>query len=160
MKKLVSILIISFLAFSVFSQTRPPSKVKKSFKTQQPQATDAKWISKGDRIKEWRVMYKLDGVLHTSWYDHKGNWEITKSKIDQSELPEAVVKSIEVDYYNYNIVITAKFESPENNGYEVWMDNGREGFDVQYSKEGKVLLRTLTSQGYKPIDDDGNFIED
>ena len=159
MKYLLSILMVSFLTIGAYSQTRPPSKVRKAFEAQYPQATNAKWTGEGERIKEWRVLYKSDGVLHSSFYDHKGVWQLTKTKIEEQELPEAVKKSIKEDYYNYNMVITARFESPENSGYEVWLDNGREGFDVQYSKEGKVLLRTLTSQGYKPIDDDGNFIE-
>jgi hypothetical protein len=159
MKRLLLILFVSSVCFSAFPQMGIPAKVKKTFKAQYPSATETKWISKGDRIKEWRAMYKLDGVLHTSWYDHKGNWEVTKSKIDQSELPQAVLKSIEDDYYGYEIMITARFENPEQKGYEVWLDNGREGFDVQFSPEGKILLRTLTSNGYKPIDEDGNFIE-
>lgn len=159
MKKVLSILILSVITISLFSQTRLPGKVKKAFKAQYAEATDANWTSKGDRIKEWRVMYHLDGVLHSTWYDHKGVWLITKVKIDKEELPEAVLKGIETDYYNYELVITARFEDPENKGYEVWLDNGREGFDVQYSKDGKVLLRTITSAGYQPIDDNGHFIE-
>jgi len=159
MKYLLTILILTTISFVTYSQNYIPGKVKKAFKTQYPKASDAKWISKGDRVKDWRVMYKLDDVLHTTWYDHKGNWEVTKSKINKSEVPEAVLKSIKADYFTYNIVITARFEKPGQKGYEVWLDNGREGFDVQYSSDGKVLLRTLTSDGYQPIDDDGNFIE-
>ena len=159
MKYFLSILLFSIVSVNAFSQFSIPGKVKKAFKTQYPEATDVNWINKGDRVKEWRAMYKLDGVLHTSWYDHKGNWEVTKVKIDPSEIPEAVLKSIEEDYYEYDIVITARFENPEQKGFEVWLDNSREGFDVRYSPEGKVLLRTLTSNGYQPIDDNGHFIE-
>lgn len=159
MKKLLMILLVFSISYSAFTQTRLPGKVRKAFEAQYPTATDAKWTGIGERVKEWRVLYKLDDVLHSSFYTSKGVWELTKVKIDESELPEAVLKGIKADYFTYDIVITARFEDPENKGYEVWLDNGREGFDVQYSPEGKVLLRTLTSNGYQPIDDDGNFIE-
>lgn len=165
MKKLLTLLLLFPLSFSLFSQTRPTNKVKKAFEAQYPQATDAKWsassLSDGgtERVLEWRVLYQLDGVLHSTFYTNKGEWQITKYKIDSSELPDAILKAIRDDYYAYELVIAAKFESPESKGYEVWLDNGRDGFDVQYSAEGKMLLRTLTSVGYKPIDDYGNFID-
>lgn len=159
MKKLLTILFVFSIIATSYSQTRLPGKVRKAFEAQYPTATDAKWTGLGERLKEWRVLYHLDGVLHSTFYTNKGVWLLSKAKIDESELPEAVLKSIKADYFTYDIVITAKFEDPENKGYEVWLDNGREGFDVQYSKEGKVLLRTLTSVGYQPIDNDGNFIE-
>ena len=158
MKRFLLTALLFAVTLTLVSQTRPPAKVKKAFAENYAEATDARWSSKGERLKEWRVLYKLDGILHSSWYDHKGNWLVTKSKIDKNDLPEPVLKGIDSDYYNYDIVITARFEDPENKGYEVWLDNGREGFNVQYSAEGKVLLRTITSAGYKPIDDDGNII--
>lgn len=159
MRHIITLLVLILFSFSLFSQARPPAKVKKSFKDKYETATDARWSSKGDRQKEWRVLYQLDNVLHSSWYDHKGKWLVTKAKIDKEDLPEAVLKSIDVDYYSYELVIAARFEDLENQGYEVWLDNGREGFNVQYNEEGKILLRTITSTGYKPIDDYGNIIE-
>ena len=158
MKKIFTLFVLLILSTAVSSQHRLPGKVKKAFEAKYPEATEARWTGEGERIKEWRVLYKYDDVLHSSFFDHKGNWLLTKVKIDRSELPKAVLDGIKKDYYSYDIVITARFEDPENKGYEVWLDNGREGFDVQYSKEGEVLLRTLTSTGYQPIDDDGNFI--
>ena len=57
------------------------------------------------------------------------------------------------------IVISAKFSNPETQGYEVFLDNGQEGFNVQFSEGGDVLSRTIRSKGYKPIDSKGEEIE-
>jgi hypothetical protein len=161
MKK--SLLLIGLLLFTIqiFSQA-VPSKIKKAFKNQFPEATDANWRYDGDyKLREWKVLYKSEDVLHSSWYDYKGNWIQTKTKIDKSKLPEAVLKSIEEDYASYKIVIVARFENPDIDGYEVFLNNENiGGFDVQYTKAGKLYHRTMRSKGYKPLDDDGNVIEE
>ncbi len=113
-----------------------------------------------NRVTLWKAFFKEDGVLRSAWYDPKANWIQTKTKINEDELPEAVLKSIEENYYRYKIVITARFVNPETEGYEVFLDNEQDGFNVQFSKEGDVLNRTIRSKGYKPIDDEGKEIED
>ncbi len=161
MKK--TLLLISLIIFTIqiFPQA-VPSKVKKAFKVQYSETSDETWNYDGDyKLRVWKVLYKSEGVLHSSWYDYKGNWIQTKTKIDDSELPEAVMKSIQEDYARYKIVIAARFENPELNGYEVFLDSkSMGGFDVQYTKEGKMVNRTMKSSGYAPIDDDGKEIEE
>ncbi len=161
MKKIALLFIAVLFTSNIFSQA-VPSKVKKAFKTQYPEAIDANWNYDGDyKLRVWKVLYQSDDTLHSSWYDYKGNWIQTKTKVDISALPEAVLKSIEEEYASYKIVISARFENPEMNGYEVFLDNEyKGGFNVQYTKEGKMLHRTLKSNGYKPIDDDGKVVEE
>jgi hypothetical protein len=99
-------------------------------------------------------------VLHACWYDNKGNWIQTKTKIDEKALPEAVLKTIEEEYASYKIMITTRFENPDTSGFEVFLDNETYGFAVQLSKEGEIIKRKLSSKGYRSIDDDGNVIEE
>ena len=161
MKKTTLIFLALLLTGSIFSQTNPSGKIKKAFNKQYPEAVNTKWTSEGERqTREWRAMYKQNNVLHASWYDYKGNWLQTKTKIDEKELPDAVLKTIEEEYAGYKIMITTRFENPETNGYEVFLDNETYGFAVQFSKDGEIIKRKLSSKGYRPIDDDGNVIEE
>lgn len=162
MKKTLLIISILLLSMQIFSQSAPPTKVKKAFKSQYPTAIDAKWNYDGDfKDRVWKTLYQLDDVLHSSWYDYKGNWIQTKVKIEPKELPAAVLKSIEEDYARYHIVIAARFQNPELDGFEVFLDSeNMGGYDVQYTADGKYVHRTMKSSGYKPIDNSGKEIEE
>jgi len=154
MKKIILSLAVLLIVVNVFSQTRPTPKVKKAFSEKYENTEVVRWESETEknRVTIWKAFFTQDDVLSVAWFDTKGNWIQTKTEIDKSALPKAVLKSIEENYYRYKIVISAKFTNPEVNGYEVFMDNGQEGFDVQFSEEGDVLNRTIRSEGYKPID--------
>jgi predicted Zn-dependent protease len=155
--------VVVFIAAQAFSQSKPPKKIRKALLERYPDAEIVKshedWEMKGKskQNKTWKILFKHDGGLSSSEFDSKGNWTQTKTKISEDELPEAVKKTIEEYYYMYNIVIVARFENLEAEGYEVFLDNGNDGFDIQFSEDGEVLSRIITSKGYRPIDDDGNF---
>jgi hypothetical protein len=163
MYRFILTVTVIFFAFQVFSQTKPPRKIQKALLEKYPDAETVKvkgdWEMKGKskKNKTWKVLFKHDGQLSSSEFDSKGNWTQTKTKISEDELPEAVKKTIEEYYYMYNIVIVARFENLKEKGYEVFLDNDNDGFDIQFSEDGEVLSRIITSKGYRPIDDDGNF---
>jgi len=48
------------------------------------------------------------------------------------------MKTIEEYYYMYKIVIAARFENLKTEGYEVFLDNGNDGFDIQFFKLEKI----------------------
>ena len=162
MKRIILSSLIILITINVYSQTRPSSKVKKSFNEKYENADIIKWESEKEknRVTIWKAMFKANDVLSVAWFDPKGNWIQTKTKINEDELPEAVLKSIEENYYMYKIVITARFENPEDKGYEVFLTNDMDGFNVQFSKDGEILSRTIRSEGYKPIDSDGKEIDE
>lgn len=162
MKRVVLSFVFFFIVFSIFSQTRPSRKVKKAFSEKYENAEIIKWISETERnrVTLWKVFFKQNDTLSVAWYDPKANWIQTKTEINKDELPTAVLKSINESYQQYKIVITARFVNPETEGYEVFLSSSElDGFDVQFSKEGEVLNRTIRSGGYQPIDSDGNEID-
>ena len=161
MKSFVITLIILLVATSAFTQSRPTNKVKKAFNEKYEKAEIVRWESETERnrVTLWKAFFKQDEVLSVAWFDPKGNWIQTKTEISKDELPEAVMKSIGDYYYQYKIVIAARFINPETEGYEVFLSSEMDGFDVQFSKEGEVLNRTIRSDAYKPIDSEGKEIE-
>ncbi|RLD71494.1 MAG: hypothetical protein DRJ02_10405 [Bacteroidetes bacterium] len=167
MTRFTLLIVLVFFAANMYPQekTKAPNKIKKTLTERYPDAEIVKskgdWEMKGKskQNKFWKVLFKHDGILSSADFDSKGNWLQTKTKISEEELPEAVMKTIEEYYYMYKIVIAARFENLKTEGYEVFLDNGNDGFDIQFSKEGEVLSREITSKGYRPIDDDGNFVD-
>lgn len=163
MKRIILSLAVLLIIMNVSSQERRPTgKLKKAFNNQYANAEIINWEyeTSKNKITLWKVFFKQDGILSSAWYDPKANWIQTKTKISKEELPATVLKSIEENYYRYNIVIAARFKNPETNGYEVFLDSDENGFDVQFSKEGDVLSRTIRSEGYTPIDDNGKVLEE
>ena len=164
MYRFILLAVVMLLSFRALPQSQPPKKIKKVLLEKYPDAeivnTKGEWEMKGKskQHKTWNVLFKHDGKLSSSEFDSKANWIQTKTKISEDELPEAVMKSLEKNYYMYKIVIVARFENPKNEGYEVFLDGESDGFDIQFSEDGEILNRTITSKGYRPIDDDGNFV--
>jgi hypothetical protein len=160
---ILSLVVTLLITVNVSAQERwPTRKVKKAFHNQYENAEIIKWEyeTSKNRVTLWKALFKRDDVLSSAWYDEKANWIQTKTKISEDELPEAVLKSIEENYYRYKIVLTARFQNPETDGFEVFLDNEDVGFNVQFSKEGEILSRTIRSEGYAPINDDGEELEE
>jgi hypothetical protein len=162
MKSLVLSIFILLITTSVYSQSKPGKKVRNAFFEKYENAEIIRWENETERnrVTLWKAFFHLDEVLSVAWYDPKGNWIQTKTEIDKNELPEAVLKSIEDYYYQYKIVISARFVNPEAEGYEVFLSSEMDGFDVQFSTEGEVLSRAIRSKAFKPIDSEGKEIED
>lgn len=162
MKRIIFLFIIVFISVNVFSQSRPSNRVKKAFESKYPTGVIVRWENETEknRITLWKAFFTLDDVISSAWYDPKGNWIQSKTKINESELPEAVLHSIKESYYTYKIVIAARFSNPETEGYEVFLDNGQDGFDVQYLEDGELVSRTIRSAGYHKIDNEGNEIKE
>jgi hypothetical protein len=163
MKRIILSLVVILITVNVSSQERwPTGKVKKAFHNQYENAEIIKWEyeTSKNKVTLWKVLFKQNDVLSSAWYDNKANWIQTKTRISEDELPGAVLKSIEENYYRYKIVLTARFQNPETEGFEVFLDNKDVGFNVQFSKEGEILSRTIRSEGYAPVDDDGERLEE
>ena len=60
-------------------------------------------------------------------------------------------------FFTHDDVLSVAWFDPKGNWVQTKteMDNGQEGFDVQFSEQGDVLNRTIRSKGYKPIDSKG-----
>jgi hypothetical protein len=162
MKNIVLTIVVFLITASAFTQSKPSKKVRNAFYEKYENAEIIRWENETERnrVTLWKGFFKQNDVLRVAWYDPKANWIQTKTEISKDELPEAVLKSIEDYYYQYKIVITAKFINPETEGYEVFLSSEMDGFDVQFSKEGDVLNRAIRSEAFKPIDSEGKEIEE
>jgi len=105
MNRIILLIAVTFLALNVFSQSKPPKKIRNTLNEMYENVeiikTQDEWEGEGrsKRYKFWKIMFKSDGVLSSASFDNKGNWLETKTKISEDELPEPVLKSIEENYY-------------------------------------------------------------
>lgn len=161
MKRMLISIVVLLITVNAFAQSRPTKKVRNAFTEKYQTAEIIRWENETERnrVTLWKAFFKQDDILSVAWYDPKAHWIQTKTEISKDELPEAVLKKIGDNYYQYKIVIAARFINPEEEGYEVFLSSEMDGFNVQFSKEGDVLNRTIRSDAYKPIDSEGKEIE-
>jgi len=152
MKKLVLIFLVVIIASPVFSQTRPPKKTRKAFASMVPDAQNVTWTTANEREiyknRIWTANYTVEGDSVLSRFDYKSNWLVTLSLIDISELPEAVVTSIEDSYTRADLIKAAKYTDPDFEGYGVAFLYKEDKWSVQISKEGKIVRRKLQGEGF------------
>lgn len=152
MKKLALIFLVVIIAAPAFSQTKPPKKTRKALLSMVPDARDVKWTTANEREiyknRIWTANYTLEGDSVLSRFDYKSNWLVTLSFIPVSELPEAVVASIEDSYTRADLIKAAKYKDPDFEGFGVAFLYKEDKWSVQISKEGEIVRRRLQGEGF------------
>jgi len=143
-------IIISFVFFTntTDAQTRAPKKIRDAFEQKYPEAQKLIWVGKGERQKEWFAHYWIESDSMQTSYDYKANWITTFTFIEISDLPEAVTNAIQDEYMSSKIIIAAKMEQPDFDGFGVAFMYKKDRWGVQITKEGKVIRRRLTTGGF------------
>ena len=148
MKHLILIFILAILSTTMVAQ-RPPGKVRKAFEQMYPGYEKVSWTSEGDRTKEWTVRFHVQSDSIIATYDAKANWIITLTFITVEDLPQAVIDGILDEYAGVKIILAARLEEPGFDGYGAAFNYKKDRWGVQVSKEGKVLRRKLTAEGFE-----------
>ena len=149
MRKYLFLIVAVLLTTYAFSQ-RPPRKIEKAFDAQYAGAKDVKWVSEGDRSKEieWRASYTLAGDEMISTYDYKANWIITIIFIELDELPENIIKAVRDEYMRAEFTRAARLEEPGLSSYGVVIEGADLRMKIQLTKEGKIVRRNLSTEGF------------
>ncbi len=136
-------------------ETDVPDSIRTSFVAKYPKAAKAKWM-KYEPVETdtavnlqfaqnyYYVTYYADGADYTSWYDNTGNWVKTSTSVSgPSELPDAVNKTINMQYPDYNI---EKIEKEEDDGiveYEVKLKKGEQKVKLKLLENGEISKRKV-----------------
>ena len=106
-----------FFAFSIFaiattscSQIKVPPAVTKAFNSKYPGATVVKWGK--ENAKEYEAEFKLNGSNVSANFNTDGTWVETETVIKATDLPAAVVASINKNYPGSVITTAEKLEEP------------------------------------------------
>ncbi len=146
--KHISFLFAVILISSALYAQRSPAKVRKALQQQYPESRDVKWEYEGERYKEWTARFYEGNDSLAVTYDHKGNWLLSLRNIPLEQLPQTVVDAIRNEYQGADLIVAAIYEEPGFEGYGVAFRYKKDCWGVQISKEGKIIRRKLTSEGF------------
>ncbi|MEJ2595328.1 MAG: PepSY-like domain-containing protein [bacterium] len=147
MKQILVFLSVLLLSSGLSAQ-RAPAKVRKALERQYPESRDVKWEYEGERYKEWTARFYEGKDSLTVTYDHKGNWLLSLRNIPLEQLPQTVIDAIRDEYHGAKLIVAAIYEEPGFTGYGVAFHYKKDRWGVQISKEGKIIRRKLTSEGF------------
>ena len=148
MKKLFLLFSLSIFITTAFSQSRPQNKIRKAFELHQPNAKEVKWTGEGERQKEWTADYIVGADSMRTKYDYKANWLLTVKFITLDQLPEKISASILDEYQGATITKAGKMQEPDFDGFAVVFIYLKDRWAVAITKEGNVVRRKITSEGF------------
>jgi uncharacterized membrane protein YkoI len=124
-----------------------PDSVRLSFTSKNPKADKVVWMKyepvEADDVKMddtyYYVRYNNSGADYTSWYNNKGNWVKTSTRITGNpNLPDAVNKTINAQYPGYTIVEIDKENDKDMEMYEIELKNGEAKAKLKVLPDGTV----------------------
>jgi uncharacterized membrane protein YkoI len=88
------------------------------------------------------VRYNNDGADYVSWYNNRGEWVKTSTRITGNpNLPDAVNKTINAQYPGYTIVEIDKENDKNMDMYEVELKKGEAKAKLKILPDGTVFKR-------------------
>lgn len=138
MKKVILFAASIFVFSSFVFAAKPPAKVQRAFEAKFPAAANVKWGK--ENSTEWEAEFTLNGVKTSANFKTTGDWVETESKIDVSELPEAVTSEIKKLYPKGEITAAFRIESAKDGTkYEADVRTGKKIGEVILKADGTKL---------------------
>ena len=143
MKKQILILciataIVSNLQAQDIPQSQVPSVVANQFSIDFPKAKDVEWELKND-------VYNVDFEQGWSkdfeaWYSANGTLiRLEEELLSKSELPKAVITSIEEKFPTYRIDDVTKITKNEEITYKVEIEKGNQERSLYFNENGTII---------------------
>jgi uncharacterized membrane protein YkoI len=132
------------------STDQVPDYVRLSFTNKYPKADKVVWMKyepvEADDMEMddtyYYVRYNNIGADYTSWYNNKGNWVKTSTRITGNpNLPDAVNKTINEQYPGYTIVEIDKENDKDMEMYEIELKKGEAKAKLKVLPDGTVYKR-------------------
>ncbi|MDB5201122.1 MAG: hypothetical protein JWQ27_531 [Ferruginibacter sp.] len=127
-----------------------PDSVRKSFTVKYPKAQKAVWMQyepiESDDMKMddqyYYVRFNNNGADYTSWYNNRGEWVKTSTRITGNpNLPDAVNQTINAQYPGYTIVEIDKENDKDRDMYEIELHKGEEKAKLKILPNGEIFKR-------------------
>ena len=145
MKKIIMMLLVgAFFCSSAIAQKittdKVPVLIYRSFKTKFQSANQESWSRESKSVYE--VEFFNDRKKQSATFDTSGAWLETETEINFSQLPRAVSASFNKQFGGFTIQETTSVETADRGTlYELVINKGKEGYEVQFSAEGKLLKK-------------------
>jgi uncharacterized membrane protein YkoI len=151
-KKIVLASLITALVLPAFSahaekipRSEVPEAVIKMIKKEHPKAKVVE-IDKEVHFDEvlYEVKYTINGVKFETLFTPEGERFGEEIEIPVSELPKAIVKTIEKTFKQFKIDKVERIEHPDGRvEYEVDVEGDGQEWEIEMTPDGKILLQEL-----------------
>jgi hypothetical protein len=132
------------------STAEVPDTIRNSFTAKYPKAITAQWVKytpvETDYLpmdnQYYYVVFTNNGEDITSWYNNKGEWVKTSTKIKgDPRLPDAVNKTLNAQYPGYAIEEVSRENDKDMEMYEIKLRKGEEKAKLKILPNGEVFKR-------------------
>jgi hypothetical protein len=120
-----------------------PEEIRNRFNALYPAAENVRWAKE---IKNYRAYFKNSGNDIAALFDKKGNVKETEMKIEETEVPDAVIKMISKEYPKAQVISFSRVNSPDMVQYAVKMHLKKEDYKVFFSPEGRLIKQVLNTK--------------
>ncbi len=114
-----------------------PEAVTKAFSEKFAAATDVKWESEEEG--EYEAGFTLNGKEMSAEFTADGTWKETETEVSQSDLPAAIVDTLEAAYGEYKVEETEMCETPEGRRWEIELKKDNTELELVMDDSGKIL---------------------
>ena len=132
------------------STAEVPDTIKNSFMAKYPKAITPQWVKytpvESDYLpmddQYYYVVFLNNGEDITSWYNNRGEWVKTSTKIKgDPRLPDAVNKTLNAQYPGYSIEEVDRENDKDMEMYEIKLRKGEDKAKLKVLPNGEVFKR-------------------
>lgn len=117
------------------SSTDVPAAVQTSFSSNFANATDVEWKKKD---ADYKVSFELNDVDHHAMFSSTGTLISQGQKIQEAEIPAAVITALKKDHPDYKIDDAYTIVKDGTTSYKIKLD-GTPDLKVMYSADGTKI---------------------
>lgn len=137
MKKTFFLVIILSATSSLFAGT-PPMAVQEAFTQKFPGTKEVKWGK--ENATEWEANFIINETKISANFDSKGKWLETETEIPVTQLPPAVLASLQSNYPNWKVAGADKIESIKKGiFYEAVIQSAKKKKEVFLKEDGTFI---------------------
>ena len=150
MKKAIMILLLTGMFFTEASSQKittdkVPALVYRSFKSRFPASNQESWERDGAAVYE--VVFFNERKRQTASFDTSGAWRETETEINFNQLPRVVNAAFNKQFGGFTIQETTEVETADKGTlYEMIINKGKEGYEVQFSAKGELLKKDAAKE--------------
>jgi len=126
-----------------------PEAVTKAFEAKFVGATDVEWEQEEEGVYE--AEFKVNGQEMSAEFASDGTWKETEQKVDHSQLPAAVVDTLEAGWGDYTVEEVEMCETPEGKTWEVELKKDDQEIELVIDENGKVIKQEEEKEGEEEV---------
>jgi len=145
MKKVMIALVISSLFGSAaiaqkITTDKVPVLIYRSFKSRFPASNQESWEKVSNAVYE--VDFFNERKKQSASFDTSGAWRQTETEIMLNQLPRVVNAAFNKQFGGFTVQETTEVETADKGTlYELIINKGTEGYEVQFSAKGELLKK-------------------